>query len=79
MSRFRRNEDLADIWLRKHDPYYTDKSGHKSKSLSHPYATARMDRTKAEIEIPISNLTKAQRVKAKEYLGAYDGEGNFEI
>lgn len=26
-----RKEDEADKWLREHDPYYSDKSGHKSK------------------------------------------------
>lgn len=74
-----RKEDEADKWLREHDPYYSDKSGHKSKKANYPYDTARQERTKAEIEIPISNLTKAQQVQAKEHLGIYDEAGNFEI
>ena len=74
-----RNEDIADIWLREHDPYYTDRSGHKSKKAPYPYDTARQERTKAEIEIPFSNLNKSQRVQAKEYAGSYDESGNFDL
>ena len=74
-----RKEDMADKWLRENDPYYTNKSGHKSKTISNPYDTARQERTKAEIEIPISNLNKSQRIQIKGYLGSYDEEGNFEI
>lgn len=79
MSKFRREEDMADKWLREHDPYYTDKSGHKSKTLSHSYDTARMDRTKSEKEIPLSNLNKFQKVQVKDFLGSYDEQGNFEL
>lgn len=77
MGKFRRKEDEADLWLRQHDPYYLSKSGHKSKKDEYPYDTARMERTKAEKEIPFSNLTKAQRVQIKSSLGAFDDEGNF--
>jgi len=48
-----RQEDDADRWLREHDPYYTSKSGHKSKKEKYPYDTARQERTKAEVEIPV--------------------------
>ena len=74
-----RKEDEADRWLREHDPYYLDKSGHKSKKVSNPYDTARMERTKAEIEIPFSNLNKSQRVQIKDFIGAFDDNGNFEM
>lgn len=74
-----RKEDEADKWLREHDPYYSDKSGHKSKKRSHPYDTARMERTKAEIEIPFSNLNRSQRVQLRGYVGAFDEAGNFEV
>ena len=74
-----RKEDEADKWLKEHDPYYTDKSGRKSTKIPNPYDTARMERTKAEIEIPFSNLTKSQKVQVKDYLGAYDEDGNFEL
>jgi hypothetical protein len=73
-----RKEDEADKWLREHDPYYSNKSGHKGKQEEYPYATARQERTKSEMEIPFSNLTKAQRVNVKEKLGAFDENGNFE-
>lgn len=79
MGKFRRSEDDADKWLREHDPYYTDKNGHKSSKIGYPYDTARMARTKAEIEIPISNLTKYQRVQVKDCMGSFDEQGNFEI
>jgi hypothetical protein len=74
-----RKEDEADKWLRENDPYYTNKSGHKSKTLKHPYDTARQERTKAETEIPFSNLNKSQKVQMKDYVGAFDDSGNFEI
>ena len=79
MGRFRREEDEADKWLRKHDPYYTDRSGHKSKKISNPYDTARMERSKAEAEIPFSNLTKSQRVQMKDYVGSFNERGEFEM
>lgn len=78
MMRYR-VEDEADRWLREHDPYYTDKSGHKSKSLRYPYDTLRQERTKAEIEIPISNLSGAQRIRFSAVAGAFDDEGNFAL
>ncbi len=74
-----RHEDDADKWLREHDPYYLSQSGHKSRVQEYPYDTVRQERTKANREIPFSNLTKAQRRKAKDVLGVYDENGNFEV
>lgn len=74
-----RREDEADKWLREHDPYYTDKSGHKSKKTKYPYDTVSQEKTKANIEIPISNLNEAQKRQMKEIAGAYDEEGNFDL
>lgn len=74
-----RQEDEADKWLREHDPYYKSKNGHKSKKVKYPHDTARQERTKSEIEIPFSNLTKAQMRQMKEIAGAYDEDGNFEL
>lgn len=74
-----RKEDDADKWLREHDPYYSDKSGHKSKKVEYSYDTARMERTKAEIEIPFSNLNKSQKVQIKDCVGVFDEGGNFEL
>lgn len=74
-----RQENDADRWLREHDPYYTSKSGHKSKKEKYPYDTARQERTKAEVEIPVSNLNASQRRQMKEVAGAYDEDGNFNL
>lgn len=74
-----RKEDEADKWLRKHDPYYKSKNGHKSKKLKYPYNTARQERTRVEIEIPFSNLNASQRRQMKDIAGAYDEDGNFEL
>ena len=46
MSRFRREEDAADLWLREHDPYYTDPKKNKRKFISHPYDTPEQEKKK---------------------------------
>lgn len=79
MSRFRRNEDMADLWLREHDPYYTSPDKNKRKSLDNPYETPEQERRKKEVEIPISSLNKSQRVQFKRVAGAYDEKGDFEL
>ena len=79
MGKLRRKEDNADRWLRKHDPYYTDKRSNKRKNERNPYETPEQERRRREMEIPISNLNNSQRVEFKEYAGAYDERGNFEL
>ena len=79
MSRFRREEDMADIWLREHDPYYTDTYKNKRKKLHNPYDTPEQERRKREMEIPISSLNSSQRVQFKKVAGAYNEKGEFEL
>lgn len=79
MSRFRREEDQADKWLREHDPYYTDPDKNKKKRLSHPYETPEQERRSREMEIPVSSLNSSQRVQFKRVAGAYSDSGEFEM
>lgn len=79
MSRFRREEDEADKWLREHDPYYADPKKNKRKKVSHPYETPEQERRRRETEIPISSLSSKQRVKFKEIAGAYSDKGEFNL
>lgn len=44
MSKFRREEDEADKWLREHDPYYTSSDRDKRKKMSNPYETPEQER-----------------------------------
>ena len=37
LSKWLREEDEADKWLREHDPYYLDKSNFKRKHEDRPY------------------------------------------
>ena len=64
-----RAEDMADTWLRKHDPYYTDKGAGKRKRASSYYETPEMEKRRREMEIPLSNLTLSQawEIGAVEY------------
>ena len=39
LSKWLREEDEADKWLREHDPYYLDKSNFKRKHEDRPYET----------------------------------------
>lgn len=79
MSRFRREEDEADKWLREHDPYYTDPDKNKKKRLSHPYETPEQERRSREMEIPVSSLNSSQKVQFKRVAGAYNESGEFEM
>ena len=79
MSRFRRNEDEADKWLRDNDPYYTDPDKNKRKRLNNPYDTPEQERRRREMEIPVSNLNSSQRVQFKQIAGAYNENGDFEL
>lgn len=79
MSKLRRNEDMADRWLREHDPYYTAPERNKRKKVSHPYETPEQERRRREIEIPISNLNSSQRVQLKAVAGSYNENGEFEL
>ena len=44
MSKFRREEDEADKWLREHDPYYTDTSRNKKSKCKYVYETPEIER-----------------------------------
>ena len=79
MSKFRRNEDMADLWLREHDPYYTDPDKNKKKRLSNPYDTPEQERRRREVEIPVSSLNSSQRVQFKQVAGAYNEKGEFDL
>ena len=79
MSKFRREEDQADLWLRENDPYYTDPDKNKRKRLSHPYETPEQERRKREMEIPVSSLNSSQRVQFKKVAGAYNEKGEFDL
>ena len=50
MGKFRRKEDRADRWLRKHDPYYTDKSKNKVRDEKYAYETPEMEVVEFETE-----------------------------
>ena len=79
MSRLRREEDMADLWLREHDPYYTDPDKNKRKKVSQPYETPEQEKRRRSIEIPISNLNSSQKVQFKQVAGSYDEDGNFDL
>ena len=79
MSRFRREEDQADKWLRKHDPYYTSPEKNKRKKVDNPYETPEQERRRRLAEIPISNLNSSQRVQFKEIAGGYSEDGEFNL
>ena len=79
MSRFRRTEDMADIWLRQHDPYYTAPEKNKRKRLDYPYDTPEQEKRRREAEIPISNLTSYQKVQLKGVVGSYTEAGEFNL
>ena len=79
MSRFRRSEDMADIWLRKHDPYYTSPEKNKRKKLEYPYDTPEQERRRRTTEIPISNLNSSQKVQFKDIAGGYTETGEFNL
>ena len=79
MSRLRRTEDQADLWLREHDPYYTSPDRNKRKKEKYPYDTPEQERRRRETEIPISSLNSSQRVQFKEIAGAYNENGDFEL
>lgn len=72
-----REEDMADKWLKKHDPYYRSKNGHKKKSEDRPYETLRQEETRANTEIPLSCLNPYQRRSIRGVMGEYDENGNF--
>ena len=61
MSKFRREEDEVDKWLREHDPYYTDTSRNKKAKCKYVYETPEMERRRREMEIPMSSLSLRQR------------------
>ena len=56
----RREEDLADLWLREHDPYYLDKSNSKKKKLERFYETPEQEHRRVQMELPFSSLSMSQ-------------------
>ena len=79
MSKFRREEDEADKFLREHDPYFTAPNKNKRKKLAYPYETPEQERRRKEAEIPVSNLNSSQRVQFKEIAGGYSENGDFNL
>lgn len=79
MSRFRREEDEADRWLRENDPYYADPRKNKRKKVDHPYDTPEQERRRRSTEIPFSSLNSKQRLKVKEVAGSYNENGEFNL
>ena len=79
MSKFRREEDQADKWLREHDPYYTSPEKNKRKKVDNPYETPEQERRRRLAEIPISNLNSSQRVQFKAIAGGYSEDGEFNL
>lgn len=79
MSRFRREEDEADKWLREHDPYYSDTRKNKRKYNNHPYDTPEQEKRRRSMEIPFSNLTSKQRLQLKDVAGSYNENGEFNL
>ena len=79
MSKFRREEDEADKWLRAHDPYYTSSDRDKRKKVSNPYETPEQEKRRRETEIPLSNLNSYQRVQFKQVGGSYTERGEFDL
>ncbi len=55
----KREEDPADQWLRKNDPYYTAMGRGKINALSHPYLTPDQEVARRRKEIPISQFEEA--------------------
>lgn len=60
MSRYLREEDEADKWLREHDPYYADKDRYKRKNMKNPYETPKQEARRRDMEIPFSSLSLRQ-------------------
>lgn len=79
LSKFRREEDEADKWLREHDPYYTSSDRDKRKKMSNPYETPEQEKRRRETEIPLSNLNSYQRVQFKQVGGSYTESGEFDL
>lgn len=79
LSKFRREEDEADKWLREHDPYYTSSDRDKRKKVSNPYETPEQEKRRRETEIPLSNLNSYQRVQFKQVGGSYTERGEFDL
>ena len=75
-----RVEDAGYLWLREHDPYYTNKKAYKkARSVKYPYETPEMEKRRNSMEIPISNLSGSQKVQFKEYAGSYTEGGDFNL
>lgn len=79
LSKFRREEDEADKWLREHDPYHTSSDRDKRKKMSNPYETPEQEKRRRETEIPLSNLNSYQRVQFKQVGGSYTERGEFDL
>lgn len=79
MAKRVREEDEADIWLREHDPYYSSTKKNKRSKEKYPYDTPEQGHRRAQIEIPISNLSTKQRRDLRGVLGSYDKDGEFNL
>ena len=66
MGKFKREEDVADLWLREHDPYYTDPDKNKRAKVSYPYETPKQEARRRGMEIPFSSLSMKQALEVDE-------------
>lgn len=62
--------DVAEEFLRKHDPLYKRKN--RKKLLAHSYLSDRQVNIRAGKEIPLSNLSNKQRNKCPSFGDAHD-------
>lgn len=69
-----REEDEADLWLREHDPYYTDARSNKTDSISNPYETPKQEVRRKTVEIPFSSLSVTQMEEIGMEIKGSDGE-----
>lgn len=60
MSRYLREEDEADKWLRDHDPYYLSRDRRKGLKDPCPYETPKQEARRRDMEIPFSSLSQRQ-------------------
>ena len=79
MAKKRREEDEADRWLREHDPYYSSTKSNKRSKEEYPYDTIEQEHRRLQTEIPLSNLSSRQKQELKGVLGAYGGDGEFNL
>lgn len=61
-------DDITDLWLKEHDPYYNDMDKNKRKKIEYSYETERMELTRKRRvgELPFSSCWKSTLYKVAE-------------